>query len=130
MLFLFKFDGTRKKATIVEGKGEFLMPQAPSRDGSTSNVRSVGSDISSEVSNMSPSFDVIEDEVDKILGKKDGQIQRDMNAQFCRHSRNNKCVHCIPLDPWNETYLSERDPPIKVGCLWLTEFFNSKCQGT
>ena len=85
-----------------------------SKDGSNSNVKSASDISSSEVSNVTPSFDVIEDEVDKLLAQKDGQIQREMNAQLCRHSKSNKCVHCIPLDPWDETYLSERDPPIKV----------------
>ncbi|KAK3705188.1 hypothetical protein QZH41_013984 [Actinostola sp. cb2023] len=31
----------------------------------------------------------------------------------CHHGDHSKCIHCVPLEPYNETYLKEHDPPIK-----------------
>ncbi|KAL5019419.1 hypothetical protein ScPMuIL_005141 [Solemya velum] len=56
---------------------------------------------------------VIEDEVDQYLEKQDGKIYRKRNEQLCRHGPKNKCLHCVPLEPYDEEFLKSCDPPIK-----------------
>jgi len=57
--------------------------------------------------------DVVIDEVDQILSKQNGQIIRQRDPQLCRHGTHQKCLHCVPLEPYDETYLKSCDPPIK-----------------
>ncbi|XP_072030080.1 nuclear protein localization protein 4 homolog [Amphiura filiformis] len=56
---------------------------------------------------------VIEDEVDQFLAKQDGKIYRKRDEQLCHHGPNAKCVHCVPLEPYDERVLMDNDPPIK-----------------
>ncbi|XP_033630612.1 nuclear protein localization protein 4 homolog [Asterias rubens] len=56
---------------------------------------------------------VEEDEVDQFLAKLDGKIYRERDEQLCHHGANAKCVHCVPLESYDERYLHEHDPPIK-----------------
>eukprot|EP00118_Oscarella_pearsei_P001929 m.8922 g.8922 ORF g.8922 m.8922 type:complete len:587 (+) comp20980_c0_seq1:21-1781(+) len=57
--------------------------------------------------------EVLEDDVDVLLGKEDGTIKRERDPQLCHHGVNAKCVHCLPVEPFDENYLKSRDPPIK-----------------
>lgn len=94
--------------------------------------------------NKSTKKEVTEDEVDKLLSKEDGLIERSrdtklfvtysiyciMNFHFyrvlfntnfflfvfhflenfrCRHVANGRCVHCSPLEPYDETYLKDHN---------------------
>ncbi|KAH9389873.1 Nuclear protein localization protein 4 [Tyrophagus putrescentiae] len=45
------------------------------------------------------------DDVDKVLSKEDGLIEKPRDAKFCRHAGNSKCVHCTPYEPYDESYL-------------------------
>ncbi|XP_063240534.1 LOW QUALITY PROTEIN: nuclear protein localization protein 4 homolog [Bacillus rossius redtenbacheri] len=56
-----------------------------------------------------PSTAVPEDEVDLLLWKMDGKIQRRRDDKFCRHGENACCVHCSPLEPFDEDYLKEQE---------------------
>lgn len=56
---------------------------------------------------------VMEDEVDQLLYKEDGKIYRKKDEQLCHHGPSGKCLHCVPLEPFDETYLQTCDPPIK-----------------
>lgn len=49
-----------------------------------------------------------EDSVDLELYKQDGRIQRKRDDKLCRHNSNGCCVHCSPLEPWDEAYLKEQ----------------------
>lgn len=49
-----------------------------------------------------------EDDVDVALAKIDGRLQRNRDPKLCRHNSNGCCVHCSPLEPWNEEYLKEQ----------------------
>lgn len=49
-----------------------------------------------------------EDPVDIELYKQDGRIQRKRDEKLCRHNSNGCCVHCSPLEPWDEAYLKEQ----------------------
>uniref|UniRef100_A0A8R1HY26 Nuclear protein localization protein 4 homolog n=1 Tax=Caenorhabditis japonica TaxID=281687 RepID=A0A8R1HY26_CAEJA len=48
------------------------------------------------------------DEVDIFLASQDGQIQRSRGPS-CRHPARQKCTNCLPLDPFDEEYLKEKD---------------------
>ncbi|XP_076653161.1 nuclear protein localization 4 isoform X1 [Halictus rubicundus] len=52
---------------------------------------------------------VVEDEVDEQLWKIDGKIQRKRDEKLCRHGGNGCCVHCSPLEPFDESYLKEQN---------------------
>ncbi|XP_049535201.1 nuclear protein localization protein 4 homolog [Anopheles darlingi] len=49
-----------------------------------------------------------EDVVDVELYKQDGRIQRKRDEKLCRHNSNGCCVHCSPVEPWDENYLKEQ----------------------
>ncbi|XP_017846673.1 nuclear protein localization protein 4 homolog isoform X2 [Drosophila busckii] len=63
----------------------------------------------SNSSSMRPSLDVIEDEVDQHLLKSDGTIKRERDSKLCHHNANGRCVHCSPLEPYDENYLKEQN---------------------
>ncbi|XP_071814132.1 nuclear protein localization protein 4 homolog [Apostichopus japonicus] len=93
---------TIRSASLKHGDMLYLIPcKSPS----------VTPDSSSE--EVTPLSTVKEDEIDIILAKEDGKITRSRDEQLCRHGANAKCVHCVPLEPYNEQYLLEHDPPIK-----------------
>ncbi|CAG9785895.1 unnamed protein product [Diatraea saccharalis] len=50
-----------------------------------------------------------EDEVDLQLYKMPGTIQRSRDEKLCRHNSKGCCVHCSPLEPWDEGYLKEHN---------------------
>ena len=31
----------------------------------------------------------------------------------CQHNKSGKCLHCIPIEPYDEEYLKNHNPPIK-----------------
>ncbi|XP_071480475.1 nuclear protein localization protein 4 homolog, partial [Diadema antillarum] len=64
-------------------------------------------------SSQAPLSAVTEDEVDQFLSKQNGKIHRQRDEQLCHHGVNAKCVHCVPLEPYDERYLKDHDPPIK-----------------
>lgn len=49
-----------------------------------------------------------EDAVDLELYKQDGRIQGKRDEKLCRHNSNGCCVHCSPLEPWDENYLKKQ----------------------
>lgn len=55
------------------------------------------------------SLEIAEDEVDLILWNQDGKIQRKKDEKLCRHGTNACCVHCSPLEPFDENYLKEQN---------------------
>lgn len=57
--------------------------------------------------------DVTEDDVDQALWTQDGSIQRPKDERLCKHGASGKCIYCIPIEPFDESYLQSRDPPIK-----------------
>ncbi|TKR76997.1 hypothetical protein L596_018051 [Steinernema carpocapsae] len=48
------------------------------------------------------------DEVDRILAKTEGKIER-KRGRMCNHGANSKCTNCLPLDPYDEEYLKEKE---------------------
>ncbi|XP_046979099.1 nuclear protein localization protein 4 homolog [Vanessa cardui] len=51
----------------------------------------------------------VEDEVDLELYRLPGTIQRQRDEKLCRHNSKGCCVHCSPLEPWDEGYLKEHN---------------------
>ncbi|XP_014665773.1 PREDICTED: nuclear protein localization protein 4 homolog [Priapulus caudatus] len=52
---------------------------------------------------------VIEDEIDVFLNKQDGKVDRGPDPKYCQHRKREKCIHCTPLDPWDEGHLREQN---------------------
>ncbi|CAF3569281.1 unnamed protein product [Rotaria sordida] len=68
---------------------------------------------SSQLNFLSKLLDIKEDDVDLQLEKIDGRIPRQQDPQLCRHNRHGKCLNCIPIEPYDEEYLKNHNPPIK-----------------
>lgn len=107
MLFLLSSDRKQSNASLDSTS----MNSASGTSNITGDMGSVSISGSSMSSNSSQS--VVEDEVDQILYKEDGKIYRSRNEQFCRHGPQGKCLHCVPLEPYDEEFLNSCDPPIK-----------------
>jgi len=56
---------------------------------------------------------VKEDDIDVLLSKETGLIPRKRDPQLCRHGAQGKCLHCSPLEPYDEEYLKTLNPPAK-----------------
>lgn len=63
---------------------------------------------SSVVPSIGPKKSIVEDEVDQQLAKLDGTIPRNRDPKLCRHNSNGCCVHCSPIEPWDDNYLKEQ----------------------
>uniref|UniRef100_A0A0N5AGC4 Nuclear protein localization protein 4-like protein n=1 Tax=Syphacia muris TaxID=451379 RepID=A0A0N5AGC4_9BILA len=51
----------------------------------------------------------VPDDVDDFLANQDGMIERGRDSRMCRHNARQKCTHCLPLDPYDEEYLKEKE---------------------
>eukprot|EP01117_Protostelium_nocturnum_P005837 TRINITY_DN2106_c0_g1_i2.p1 TRINITY_DN2106_c0_g1~~TRINITY_DN2106_c0_g1_i2.p1 ORF type:complete len:613 (+),score=247.84 TRINITY_DN2106_c0_g1_i2:245-1840(+) len=60
-----------------------------------------------EPKEQSNSVQLEEDEVDKILEKTDGWVERKKEDRYCKHGPNGKCLFCMPIAPWS---ILEHDP--------------------
>lgn len=60
-------------------------------------------------SHLANGTSVEEDEVDKILTKQNGLIEIKPDEKLCQHGNNAKCVHCAPLEPYDENYMHEHN---------------------
>ncbi|XP_041075709.1 nuclear protein localization protein 4 homolog [Polyodon spathula] len=90
--------------------GEIMDVAAPP---STSSTSSSLSRAQSSLSRPQTTTQITEDEIDQYLAKQDGKIYRNQDPQLCRHGSMGKCVHCVPLEPFDEDYLNHLDPPVK-----------------
>lgn len=52
--------------------------------------------------------DVKELEIDQILEKEDGKIPRNRDGKFCRHGDKSMCDYCMPLEPYDPSFHTER----------------------
>lgn len=50
----------------------------------------------------------VEDEVDIKLWSQSGLIERPPDEKLCRHGPKAKCLHCTPIEPYDENYLKEQ----------------------
>nr|CAG4643945.1 EOG090X05T8 [Lepidurus arcticus] len=58
---------------------------------------------------MQVTGNVQEEEVDLSLQKMDGKIYRKPDSRYCRHGDKSSCIHCLPLEPYDEEYLKEQN---------------------
>uniref|UniRef100_A0A8C9UFM1 Nuclear protein localization protein 4 homolog n=1 Tax=Serinus canaria TaxID=9135 RepID=A0A8C9UFM1_SERCA len=93
---------------IKHGDMLFLYPSSPAGSSSETMDTSV-----SQNSRPGGAPQVVEDEIDQYLIKQDGKIYRNRDQQLCRHGPLGKCVHCVPLEPFDEDYLNHLEPPVK-----------------
>ncbi|KAM6111235.1 LOW QUALITY PROTEIN: nuclear protein localization protein 4 homolog [Pterocles gutturalis] len=93
---------------IKHGDMLFLYPSSPA--GPSSETM----DTSGSQSLRRGGPQVVEDEIDQYLIKQDGKIYRNRDPQLCRHGPLGKCVHCVPLEPFDEDYLNHLEPPVNM----------------
>lgn len=53
--------------------------------------------------------EVKEDPVDILLAKEDGRIKRERDTKLCHHNLNGCCIHCSAIEPYDESYLKEKN---------------------
>nr|XP_018916452.1 PREDICTED: nuclear protein localization protein 4 homolog [Bemisia tabaci] len=90
-------------------------PSLPSTSGtnhvknssSGENLGNVGASLSASML-VRNTNGVVEDDVDLQLWKMDGKVKRKRDEKFCHHGSNACCVHCSPLEPFDESYLAEQ----------------------
>ncbi|KAG7269090.1 hypothetical protein CRUP_004359 [Coryphaenoides rupestris] len=122
MLFLYP---SGSAATLAAAAAEVMDTATPSSSSSLPSTSSFSASLSSSSSASSSASSsmiprshsgptqVQEDQIDQYLAKQDGKIYRNRDAQLCRHGALGKCVHCVPLEPFDEDYLNHLDPPVK-----------------
>ncbi|XP_077980662.1 nuclear protein localization protein 4 homolog [Glandiceps talaboti] len=106
MLYLFPHAGVIMDSSEAMDTSDLYTPDTPSTSGPSTASSSSTSSSTAEQS-------VVEDDVDQYIATLDGKIQRQRDEQLCRHGPRGKCVHCAALEPYDETYLHNHDPPIK-----------------
>ncbi|XP_067006587.1 nuclear protein localization protein 4 homolog [Anabrus simplex] len=72
-------------------------------------AESTESVLSSSQTTPKASVSLEEDDVDLQLWKLDGKVQRKRDEKLCRHGPNACCVHCSPLESFDEAYLREQN---------------------
>ncbi|CEG77512.1 hypothetical protein RMATCC62417_12251 [Rhizopus microsporus] len=60
-----------------------------------------------DISPPMPRDHVKQDPVDDFLEKQRGLIHRKKDPKFCRHGDNAMCDYCMPLEPYDASYLEE-----------------------
>ncbi|XP_014839478.1 PREDICTED: nuclear protein localization protein 4 homolog [Poecilia mexicana] len=110
MLFLFP-----SASSSSSSSGEVMDTATPHTSSSLPSISSSSSSSSSSslIPRSSSAPQVPEDQIDQYLAKQDGKIYRNRDPQLCRHGALGKCVHCVPLEPFDEDYLNHLDPPVK-----------------
>uniref|UniRef100_A0A8D8ZK58 Nuclear protein localization protein 4 homolog n=1 Tax=Cacopsylla melanoneura TaxID=428564 RepID=A0A8D8ZK58_9HEMI len=75
-----------------------------------STTPSTPTEFRSKLSNVfSSSNNIVEDEVDKDLWNTSGQIKRKRDEKLCQHVPNGQCIHCSPLEAYDEAYMREQN---------------------
>lgn len=97
-----------------EGAKVFPPLDQPGTSGSSTSQSTpsgdMGMDVQESTSNFnSQTLSVVEDEVDQMLWSMDGKVQRKRDEKLCHHGRNGCCVHCSPIEPYDEAYLREQN---------------------
>lgn len=53
--------------------------------------------------------EMVMDAIDIKLLQDNGKIERGRDEKLCRHNDNSRCIHCSPLEPYDESYLKEHN---------------------
>lgn len=116
----FSHSKTVSGARLSHGDMLYLAPQSSTQLWSTPSTSTANVDASKEAgpmdvsentnhSNSSRSNANAMEDVDEQLWKVDGKIQRKRDEKLCRHGAKGCCVHCTPLEPFDEAYLKEQN---------------------
>nr|CAG4636161.1 EOG090X05T8 [Eubosmina coregoni]SVE69787.1 EOG090X05T8 [Eubosmina coregoni] len=73
-------------------------------------ANSTSSLLSSLVGSKIPNRSIVEeDNVDLVLQKMDGLIKRKRDPKSCLHGENSSCIHCLPIEPYDASYLKDHN---------------------
>lgn len=97
---------------LKHGDMLFMVFSQKGRTQAVASTSASGSGTDTQAS-VSTGAEAQEDEVDRLLRVEDGKIYRKRNEQLCRHGPQGKCLHCVPLEPYDKEFLNKCDPPIK-----------------
>ncbi|XP_011151606.1 nuclear protein localization protein 4 homolog isoform X2 [Harpegnathos saltator] len=101
MLYLVPVNGTQLWSTPSTSSASVISIEPGPMDTTGSTNRTSG------LSRSLPN--IVENDVDEQLWKLDGKIQRKRDEKLCRHGARGCCVHCSPLEPFDEIYLKEQN---------------------
>ncbi|KAM3960615.1 nuclear protein localization 4 [Aphomia sociella] len=93
----------------VNGAVLFDQPSTSAETISKPHEESAAAGTSSAPTSATREGIIEEDEVDLQLYKCSGNIQRQRDEKLCRHNSKGCCVHCSPIEPWDEGYLKEHN---------------------
>ncbi|KAF1806301.1 NPL4 family-domain-containing protein [Mucor lusitanicus] len=93
-------DKTIQEAGLKHGDIVYIHYVEPQEQQQVANGTAAASD------DIKPNH-VKQDEVDDFLEKQRGLIDRKKDPKFCRHGDNAMCDYCMPLEPYDATYLEE-----------------------
>ncbi|XP_030035651.1 nuclear protein localization protein 4 homolog [Manduca sexta] len=105
MLYLNPINGAvlfDQPSTSAEANKPFGEPAKPEAGPSSSQDKAIPA-------TGQRSATCVEDDIDLELYKTSGSIQRQRDEKLCRHNSKGCCVHCSPLEPWDEGYLKEHN---------------------
>ncbi|CAD1476881.1 unnamed protein product, partial [Heterotrigona itama] len=125
----FSHNKTVSGVRLSHGDMLYLAPQSSTQLWSIPSTSTATIDISQEprpmdeTETISHTINAVSnamEDVDEQLWKVDGKIQRKRDEKLiyytwhnlsnrCRHGANGCCVHCTPLEPFDETYLKEQN---------------------
>ncbi|XP_017792744.1 PREDICTED: nuclear protein localization protein 4 homolog [Habropoda laboriosa] len=115
------YNRTVSGAGLSHGDMLYLAPRNNTQLWSTPSTSSATIDVSQEPgpmditkttnhsTNVSRSLSNVVDDIDEQLWKFDGKIERKRDEKLCRHGVNGCCVHCTPIEPFDEAYLKEQN---------------------
>lgn len=103
MLYLVPSNGTQLWSAPSTSSASNNASTEPGSIDTTNGITNRTSGLSRSLTN------VVEDDVDEQLWKLDGKIQRKRDEKLCRHGAKGCCVHCSPLEPFDEIYLKEQN---------------------
>lgn len=73
----------------------------------TVKAAAAGAVLKDSTEQVTTSSSVKEHPIDELLSKENGLIKRTKDVNFCRHGANGMCDYCMPLEPYDQKYLSE-----------------------
>jgi nuclear protein localization family protein 4 len=97
---------TTPAATSIRLNGQ---PVKPSEDVSHKYTTTTADSAAHDVEKVSDPWESVEqDSIDEELEKLDGKIPRSRDQRMCKHGPKGMCDYCMPVEPYDATYLAEK----------------------